>query len=340
MSATINTDELSARYRAQSLRPDSKEILITRFAASDQEDDLSDPPNCGGYGRVRHFRTVRVSAGWIDNPLPIQPARRALNLPASQELRAQVFQNAACNWRCWYCYVPFNLLSADEKRSGWFTAEQLVSLYAKSEDRAPVLDLTGGQPDIVPEWLPWTMDALHEHGLASSVYLWSDDNLSNDYFWRYLTDKDIAKIAAWRNYGRVCCFKGYDATSFAFNTSADAALFERQFELFARFATLGIDLYGYITITTPSLDSVEDAVPRFLDRIQAIDEHLPLRLVPLEVQVYGPVHGRLNTLRNEALSHQYRVLEVLEDNLQKRFSREMRSRNICDVPLRSRAQVK
>ena len=62
-----------------------------------------------------------------------------------------------------------------------------------SEQEAPplVIDLTGGQPDITPEWVPWMMEALIDRGLSNHVYLWSDDNLSNDFFWKYLTEEQI-----------------------------------------------------------------------------------------------------------------------------------------------------
>ena len=83
-----------------------------------------------------------------------------------------------------------------------------------------MIDLTGGQPDLVPEWVPWMMRALQESGFEDRVYLWSDDNLSNDYFWRFLSPADQELVATWPMYGRVCCFKGYDPTSFAFNTAA------------------------------------------------------------------------------------------------------------------------
>ena len=33
-----------------------------------------------------------------------------------------------------------------------------------------------------------------ERGLEGSVYLWSDDNLSNDYFWQHLGSEDIDLI--------------------------------------------------------------------------------------------------------------------------------------------------
>jgi hypothetical protein len=168
--ALIQTASMAERMRARIVRPKSGEILIARIEGSAQEDDLTLPPNCGGMGRVRHFRRD-TAPGWPDNPLPIEPAARALGLAPEAIMRAQVFQNAACAWRCWYCYVPFDLLGGDERRGRWMTAPELVALFAAEQDRPSILDLSGGSPDLTPEWIVWTMDALADAGLARSVYL-------------------------------------------------------------------------------------------------------------------------------------------------------------------------
>jgi hypothetical protein len=76
------------------------------------------------------------------------------------------------------------------------------------------------------------MEALEKRGLERSVYLWSDDNLSTDYYVRMLSSSQRARIQAYPMYGRVCCFKGYDGESFAYNTLAARELFERQFTVF------------------------------------------------------------------------------------------------------------
>jgi hypothetical protein len=48
ISMAINTEALSARYRAASVDLSSKRLLITNFRNTEQEKDLSEPPNCGG----------------------------------------------------------------------------------------------------------------------------------------------------------------------------------------------------------------------------------------------------------------------------------------------------
>jgi uncharacterized Fe-S cluster-containing radical SAM superfamily protein len=286
---------MAARMRARIIHPQRREILISRLIGSAQEDDFSAPVNCGGLGRVRHFQR-QTAPGWPDNVLPIDPAAAALNRPAAAMMEAQVFQNAACAWRCWYCFVPFELLGGDERRAQWITADELVARYAALEARPPILDLSGGSPDLTPEWVPWTIEALARAGIADSTYLWSDDNLSTDLVFEVMTD-DQRKMMRAPNYGRVCCFKGYDAESFAFNTGAEPASYERQFERFERYLELGIDLYAYATFTGPALNGVEEKVSRFHDRLRSIWPALPARTVPLRIEQFGPVVSR-NAHRN------------------------------------------
>jgi uncharacterized Fe-S cluster-containing radical SAM superfamily protein len=329
----LDTDALSARYRAQSIDLEKRRILITNFINTEQEEDLSEPPNCNGFGRVRHFRRIK-EGGWPYNPLPIDPACQALGLSQKEMLRAQVFQMASCNWRCWYCYVPFDLLAANRKYADWLSPTTLIDLYLDQPDPPQMIDLTGGQPDLTPEWVPWMMDEIRARGLENKVYLWSDDNLSNDFFWRHLSDKDRDLIVSYRNYGRVCCFKGFNAESFSFNTLADPSLFDRQFALMRRLLTTGLDLYAYITITTPSVTGIESDMRRFVDRLQELGEDLPLRTVPLQIEMFAPVKGRLNTVKNEAMKNQWVALEHWQKELDSRFSSEDQSRNITEVHLR------
>jgi len=216
------------------------------------------------------------------------------------------------------------------------TTDQLVALYTAQAERPLVIDLTGGQPDLTPEWIVWMMDSLEAAGLSRAVYLWSDDNLSNDYFWRHLSPAQIQRVASYPMYGRVCCFKGYNDRSFAFNTSAEAVLFDRQFDLMSRLMRLGIDIYAYATFTTPDTRNVHDDVERFVDRLQSIDPLLPLRLVPLKIAAFTPVTARLDDARRQSLDLQQEVVEEWRRVLEERFPAELRGCRICDVPLSRR----
>jgi len=199
-----------------------------------------------------------------------------------------------------------------------------------------MIDLTGGQPDLTPEWVVWMMREISHRGMEREVYLWSDDNLSNDYFWRFLSDADRAVIAQYPTYGRVCCFKGFNSESFHFNTQADPASFNRQFELMRRLIDLGIDLYAYVTLTTPSTKQVDSDMETFVDRLQELDANLPLRTVPLEIKLFSPVKHRMNDLKHQSLQNQYRVVQAWTRELERRFSTEARGLSIVDVRLRDR----
>ncbi len=327
---TIDTDKFSKTLRTRGVDLASRAVLISRLADSAQEKDIREPINCDGLGRVRRFRRDR-DADWPSNPLPIDPAVRSLSLDADSTIRAQVFQNAVCNWRCWYCYVPFELLRGDRTRSEMVTVERLVDMYVAEPDRPRVIDLSGGQPDLVPEWVPWMMQELLDRGLHERTYLWSDDNLSNDYFWRFLSDDDIALISKYPSYGRVCCFKGFDETSFSFNTKADPGLFDRQFELMKRMLSLGIDLYAYVTLTTPTIGRLDESMSRFVDRLQDISPSLPLRTVPLKIDVFSPVVDRMNTENERAVKLQWAAAESWGHQIEERFTEAERAESIADV---------
>lgn len=312
---------------------ENHQILMTRLNGSDQEKDLSEPANCGGLGRIRHFRRG-TSPSWPENSLPIDPAAQALGLGRRLEgIEAIVFQNSGCNWRCWYCYVPFDRLSASEQNSAWVSMDALIRQYAALPNRPKVVDLSGGQPELTPEMTLWTMRALREQGLAEDCFLWSDDNLSEDYFWTKLSDSNREEISEYKNYGRVGCFKGFDAASFSFNTLATEEWFDRQFDVMRRSIASSLNMYGYATFTTPDRSAIRHKMCRFVDRLQQIHNNLPLRIVPLEVQVFTPTSGRIKSEHLVALNVQQEAIQEWNRELSMRFTGAERAQFIDQVVL-------
>ena len=329
----IDTEIFAAKLREKAIRPNERKILVSVLKDSDQERDLSAPTNCAGIGRIRHFKH-ETAAGWPTNPLPTVPAARALGLESPNAMTAQVFQNAACPWRCWYCFVPYNLLSADPKRSRWLSADELVELYQKEASAPQLIDLTGGSPDLIPEWSVWMMEALEKAGLSKSTYLWTDDNLSTTYIFDHLSTDELDQLQSYDNYGRVCCFKGFDPNSFTFNTRAQGTDFDRQFEIMRRLLTLDIDLYGYLTLTAVTDQDMATHISAFIDRLQELSTNLPLRIVPLRIGMYGPVSSRMTTEHARSLQVQETAIAYWNEELEKRFSSVIRNLSICDIPLR------
>lgn len=177
------------------------------------------------------------------------------------------------------------------------------------------------------------MKAIKQRGLEEKVYLWSDDNLSTDLLWKCLNDKDREIISGYKNYGRVGCFKGFDDISFNFNTGAPIEFFNRQFELYNRLLDLKIDLYAYATFTTYSRDKIDEKIKVFIERLQNINENLPLRTVPLKICVFSTVKNRLNSKRIESIDIQKAALEAWKTEIERRFSSDLRSLEISKVPL-------
>jgi uncharacterized Fe-S cluster-containing radical SAM superfamily protein len=324
---SIDTDAVSSALRDHMLDTSRRAISLTNFRRSQQVDDLTLPPNANGFGRIHRFE-FEAFDDWPSNPLPIRPALRALRLEDHDTLDAQLFQNSGCNWRCWYCFVPFEDLTT--KHGELVSVADMVQWDLEAHSEPHAVDLTGGQPDLTPEWGVWFLEEL-DRLAADSVYVWSDDNLSTDYLWRYTSEEQRDYLGNHPRYGRACCIKGYDERSFAFNTLARPELFDRQFELLDRLRrTTDIDFYVYLTITTPTTEGLEPAMRNLFDRLIEIHEYLPLRCVPLKVLEWGPVTPRLRQQHRDALNNQMAAVAEWEAELHRRFPGSLP--DICDVP--------
>ncbi|MDR1737163.1 MAG: hypothetical protein LBR85_09910, partial [Oscillospiraceae bacterium] len=305
----MNLDDKFLEYR-NSVFCDNNRFLLSSIGGSEQEKDLTLPANCNGYGRIRHFRR-HIADNWLNDPLPIDPACISLNLTQADMIQTQVFQIAACNANCWYCFVPDNLKKAAPHTSRWFCTNEMLELLAAENFKPQIIDLSGGNPELVPEWIVQTMHSLELLGLDKSVYLWSDDTLTTDYTFRFLPKKELEYFSLYKNYGKVACFKGYDEDSFSFNTGLPEYLFNQQFSLFKRYLSLGIDIYGYITLTSSDSDKnrISLRISKLMDRLQEIHFLLPLRVVPLKISVFSPVRIKLTDIRKKALENQFIAID-------------------------------
>lgn len=336
MASYVNTDRISRLLREKAIDINRKAILITNFTGSSQEKDITERPNCNGFGRVRHFK-LHAGDDWVLNPLPILPAAKALGIEPGKEIRAQVFQSSVCNWRCWYCFVDSKSLTGNLKYASFLTCDDMLDLYLSQDNLPQVLDLTGGQPDLTPEWVFWMMEAIIKRGLENKIFLWTDDNLSNDYLRMYLTDDQIHFMATYKMYSRVCCFKGIDEQTFSLNTNADPKLFENQFLLCERLLNLGFDLYCYLILVSPTITDYKSVIPKFLDRIQKIHELLPLRIVPLRVFKFTPLEIRMDSTHADMLKGQLKAIDFWKVEIQKRFNTKLLNLPITELSLNNRS---
>jgi uncharacterized Fe-S cluster-containing radical SAM superfamily protein len=330
---TIDIDAVAAILRSKSII-NNNQFLITNFSGSDQEKDFSEPANCQGFGRIHHF-SFDHGKDWVPDPLPHHIAAWKLGLKIKKEERVQVFQNAACNCRCWYCFVDRKLLCASRFRSSFKTADQLVDLYLHENNRPHIIDLSGGQPDIIPEWTIRMMEALTKRGLEKHTYLWLDDNLTTYYAWKYLTPEDFDLMKKYKNFGRVGCFKGFSAKSFHENAGIPSEYFKRQIDIMSKWVKLGLDMYGYITLTTSDITELKPEISRFMDVIQKkIHPLFLLRIIPLKISVFNPTKKRMTNWMQIALSHQYDVLDAWNEELNNRYSKSERQTQIYSIKIK------
>lgn len=320
MSGGLDPIRLAKRLREKLIMPDKQQVLISRLQGSKQESDIKAGINCQGYGRLR--TTTPVADTWaFDTIVPNEPAASRLSLNSKETELSQLFQIAGCNFRCWFCYVDDKSLRANPSNSRFFRAEELLELFLAEPIRPRIITLTGGQPDLVPEWLPWIMRAMYKLGIADDYFLWMDDNLSTDFAWQFLSKEDWELIRGYRNFAKIACLKSFCEAGFCENTSAKADYFEFQIENFKRLAETGIDLYGYIILTISEMEWAKE-LPKFMDRLQSeIHENILLRITPLEIKVYTPTSQRVNQIYTRALRNQYEILGLWMTELEKRYQK-------------------
>ena len=101
---------------------------------------------------------------------------------------------------------------------------------------------------------------------------------------------------------------------------------------------LGIDVYGHVTLTSEYEDGVESGVSDLVDRLQAVDPSFPLRVVPLQIQLFSPVKRRLarHGECERSLAIQEKAVAAWNAELERRFDATLRGRSICDIPLANR----
>src|SRR5438477_3971404 len=98
----------------------------------------------------------------------------------------------------------------------------------------------------------------------------------------------------------------------------------------------GIDVYAYVTLTTPTTEQLENRIRKFVDKIQFIHPNLPLRTIPLEIEVFTPVKQRLDETNNQALKNQQRAMQCWMEELAKRYPVKMLRTSIADIELKPR----
>lgn len=320
----IDTVSFGQIMRNRVIDRDKKMVLLARLTDSHlAEDKFHRTINCNGYGRVREYQRYSILFENAFGGSPVRPLLRGH--PPVAKLRTQVFQVAACNWRCWYCFVDDDRLAGNPAVAKLFTADEIVEMYLNEADHPDVLDISGGEPSLAPELMLWIMEALERRGLRGKIWLWNDENFSNSYLFDVLTARDRRYMAAFPMHSRIGCFKGYDAESFVYNTGAFGDGFARQFDICAHLINEGFDIYAYVTFTGPRRANLAQSMADFVDRLQAIHPRFPLRTIPLKVFLFSASRERAAALTaHDRLEYQTDVFDAWSSELERRFDENER----------------
>lgn len=309
------------------------EFLITEVGTS-SEDKIRLGVNCDGYGRIRLFKRYK-DIDWVSNPLPFNPYANAMGEDIVDELPVQVFQVAKCNMNCWWCFIPDEYKKLNNHHNKWFSVADLLELYIRDGKRySKIIDLSGGNPELVPEFVLQFMMEIEKRNFNDEIYLWSDDVLTTDYLFTKLTSYQVDYMANYHKYGKVACFKGIDDASFCFNTSSPFSMLDEQFLHAKRYIDKGFDIYFYIVLTMPDLHCLQRKISIFIDKLQKITHYLPLRVVPIKIKQFDTNVHRFNDIRTNAINSQYEVLMAWQEELDKRFSTQEINMDISLIPIK------
>lgn len=326
-------EDYSIFLREQIVDVEKKAIKLTKISDTEESCDSNCFINCGGYGRVRKYKNFKL---FLCNEIDGKNKRLLRGVDRnSTEYRTQVFQIAGCNVRCWYCFVDDCILAANHPNLRWITVEQMLDMYEKENDKPFILDLSGGQPDLVPEWCYWVMCELERRGMKNKVYIWLDDNLTTlDMLERHLTHEQIHYMASYPKHSRACCFKGYDDETFRFNVRNSNISFDSQIKAFKKLYEYGFDLYAYITLTGPSGNADIDKINRFINEIRKINVNLPLRIIPLKITSFTVTKKRLNDIYKNAFEEQIRAYGIWKEVMNMYYTEMELNKNFEDVQIR------
>jgi len=311
---------------------DNKAIKLTKLSDTEESHDTNCHVNCKGYGRIRKYKNFSL---FLCNEVDGKNKKLLRGLDENlNEYETQVFQIAGCNVRCWYCFVDDCILAADHPSLQWVTIEQMLDMY-EEECESNILDLSGGQPDLAPEWCYWVMCELERRGLKDKVYIWLDDNLTTiDVLETCLSEEEIKYMAAYPKHSRACCFKGYDDESFKFNVRNSKISFDSQIKAFKKLYDYGFDIYAYISLTGPSGNANFDKINKFICEIRNIDINLPLRIIPLKIMPFTVTQKRLNDTYENAFEEQIRAYSIWREVMKLYYSEYEMDKAFEDVKIR------
>lgn len=306
-------------------------FLMCKILYDNEETKKKLNVNLNDFGRIRTFYRKKFT-DWNSDPIPLDIISEKLNYKELDKLDVQMLEVAKCNLHCWWCYLPDEIRRINDKYMEWFSPKELVDLILRDNKDCKSIYLSGGNPELVPEFVYEFMKELEERKISNDILLWSDDVLTTDY--NFNIDKDkLDYMINYQNYIKLCCLKGFDPESFAFNTLLPKEVFNEQLSRLKKYIDLGFEVYCYIILTCNSLKNIKTKIKNIINQLQDISYYLPLRVIPIKIEEFSAVTSRLNTERIKSMQNQYEVLKVWNQEIDNIYSEDERKQNIAKIKL-------
>ena len=308
-------------------------FLMSKIITNSDKEKRRLNVNCNEFGRIRIFQRKKFS-DWNEDPIPMDIISNKMKIGKLNEIPVQMFEVAKCNLHCWWCYLPKQLRNITEEYTKWFSISELFDLFEGEHNNVKVLYLSGGNPELVPEFVYGFMKELDKREKSQEIFLWSDDVLTTDYLVEKMSKEQINYMTKYKNYAKVCCLKGFDNESFEYNTGINGKEFGNQIKRLKICIDIGFDVYGYIILVCKDLNNIEFKIKQIMNRLQEISYFLPLRIIPIKIEKFSAVIERLNKEREQSILNQYQVLKIWNNELKNRFTKAELKCNIADLKLK------
>ena len=289
--------------------------------------------NCDEFGMIRIFQRNKFN-DWNADPIPMDIISSKMQIKKLDNIPVQMFEVAKCNLHCWWCYLPKQLKNITEEYTKWFSVSELFNLFERENNDVKVIYLSGGNPELVPEFVYSFMKELDKRKRSQEIFLWSDDVLTTDFLVEKMSKEQINYMTQYKNYAKICCLKGFDNESFEYNTGMDKKEFDNQIKRLKMCIDIGFDVYGYIILVCKALNDIESKIKKTMDKLQEISYFLPLRIIPIKIEKFSAVIERLNEEREQSILNQYQVLQIWNNELYNRFTKAELECNIADLKLK------
>lgn len=264
-------------------RENERAVLFANILETKEAEDFYHCVNHDGFGRIREFTKFSMH---IETELIKHRKFIRINGEGrwSEQYLSQVFQIGVCPLRCRYCFVDRQNLDGTNKNSVFLQPEDIIGMFLETWPDIRNLDLSGGSPDLFPEFLFGLLHEIERVGLKGKITIWSESNLDTRFYSR-LSKGMMNYIITFPYFHLLCSLKGWDSESVLYNTQ-NTMNFEEQVKGIEFFCRKHFPISVYLVFIGNRVATLED-IRKLYVRLKNIDMRLPEWCIPLYIKKFS-----------------------------------------------------